>query len=295
MPPKQAMNANLSDGVPEPGIPIIDSHVHVWSDGTPPYPYADLVPCPNSPVTAEHLLDVMQRSGTMQAVLVQPSVHGYDNSYIADCLRRFPGRFAAVGRVEPSRGDAADHLRRLVQEDGFVGLRLNLRQECDLVGWQSRSLWTMAADLGIPISLLLDPPFLPEVPTLARRFPDVSIVIDHLARIRPALPGATQAQKDLLALARIPNVLLKVSAFQFLSQEPYPWENLHRMLTSVTDAFGPRRLMWGSDFPGDADTYDQALRLARNFTAWSGEAGSWLLNLTARSTFKLAPAPATKP
>ena len=58
---------------------------------------------------------------------------------------------------------------------------------------------------------------------------------------------AMPAVERMTALARYPNVFVKVSALPCFSTEPYPFKNLNEPLRRVIAAFGPRRAFWGSD------------------------------------------------
>ena len=79
---------------------IIDTHLHVWSDDSERYPFAE----GRTQVgggSVELLNQTMDEVGVDKAVIVQPIYYLFDNRYVADCLRRFPGRFAAIGLVDP--------------------------------------------------------------------------------------------------------------------------------------------------------------------------------------------------
>jgi L-fuconolactonase len=86
---------------------IVDTHCHAS-----PYWYAPV----------ESLLDEMNRSRVDKAVLIQ--IGGmYDNSYLIECMRRFPGRFSAVGMVDTDRPNAPEQLEAWVKQ-GVEGIRL---------------------------------------------------------------------------------------------------------------------------------------------------------------------------
>lgn len=267
---------------------IIDAHVHIWTDGASPYPYGDLVPSPRSSVFVEDLLCQMDSIGISKAILVQPSVHGYDNKYIADTIRRYPQRFIGVCRVRPSKPNAVLELQKLANEDGFRGLRLNLRQDADLRVWDNPGLWRAARDLGIVITLLLDPHQLVLVSTVANNFPSVPIVIDHLARIFPNQDRENEARGRLVQLGKLPNIHVKLSAFHALSQEPFPWPDIHPLIQAMFDEYGPRRLMWASDYPIDQDTHLHSLQLMQEFPGWKNEDRAWILGQTAANLFTLS-------
>ena len=107
---------------------------------------------------------------------------------------------------------------------------------------------------------------------LADRFPAVPIVIDHLGH-----PAVRRGVHDpdfarLLELARYPNVYVKLSGFYHFSSEPFPFAGCWDVTRAVYDAFGPERLVWGSDFPHVVRTcgYGPALELLdRVLSDWS--------------------------
>ena len=113
---------------------IIDTHLHVWSDDFSRYPFADgSQAAEGAPV--ELLNETMAEAGVDKAVIVQPIYYRYDNRYTAECLRRFPGKFAAIGLVDRQAPDAPDQLERLVREEGFGGLRIHLGRVDDPAEW----------------------------------------------------------------------------------------------------------------------------------------------------------------
>src|SRR4051794_7651812 len=80
---------------PEGGGMIIEPHVHVWTLDTERSPWAPGTANPPArSATAEELIRTLDANGVSGAVLVQVIYYGFDNSYAADCLRRYPHRFA---------------------------------------------------------------------------------------------------------------------------------------------------------------------------------------------------------
>jgi L-fuconolactonase len=107
-----------------------------------------------------------------------------------------------------------------------------------------------AQEHGIPLAIY-PTGTLATVEEAARRFPELQLVVDHLGLVqRPvAAPGSDPFAQlpELLALAPYPNVAVKLSGVTTLSWQPFPfaevWPHVHRVL----EAFGPERVMWGSD------------------------------------------------
>jgi L-fuconolactonase len=229
---------------------IIDAHLHIWrAIPDHPNPGATIV-SPASDVPVELLNEYMAEYGVDRAVLVQPMYPGEDNSYVADCAAAQPDRFAVVCVVDPRTPGAEDRLEYWVCERGCKGLRLRprLSAESAIFGEPSTyPLWERARALKVVISLLANQEHLPTVASLAERFPEVSIVIDHMAH--PDVRAGVAGLRALLDLARYPNVYVKPTGFYYYSQQPYPYEDCWDLVRAVYDKFGPTRLIWGSDFP----------------------------------------------
>jgi L-fuconolactonase len=231
---------------------IVDAHVHVWRAMRDyPTPTTTAV-SPLSDVPVELLRQYMDEYGIDRSVLVQPQYPGEDNSYVADCAAADPARFAAVCVVNPINPGAADRLEYWVRERRCRGLRLRPRFPSEGVVFGSLAtlpLWERAHALNIVISLLANPEHLPAVASLADQFPDVPIVLDHMAHPDVAAGPQAQAFQALLNLARYPHVYIKVSGYYYYSRQSYPYADCHALFRALYDCFGPTRLIWGSDFP----------------------------------------------
>ncbi len=135
---------------------------------------------------------------------------------------------------------------------------------------------------------LITPDGLWTVAKLCERFPHTPVVIDHLGQVGIAGPILEPEVQAICALARYPGVKLKVSAFYALGAKRPPHEELVPLIRRVYDAFGPQRLMWGSDCPFQLaqETYEDSISLVRDRVDFlSLEDKEWLLRKTAESTF----------
>jgi len=128
-------------------------------------------------------------------------------------------------------------------------------------------------------AMVSPPGLLPAIDRLAERHPGLRLVIDHLALSRAAKDeGAFADLANLLALAKRPNVAVKASALPRYSSEAYPYPRLHPYLRRVFDAFGPRRMFWGTDLTGIPCTYRQAITLFTEELPWlAGEDLEWVM------------------
>ncbi|MDA8219375.1 MAG: amidohydrolase family protein [Dehalococcoidales bacterium] len=278
---------------------IFDSHVHLVSEDRAKYP---MVPGQERPAgfhgKAEWLIELMNDAGVDAALAVQTPWYGEDNRYLVESMRRFPGRFAAIGYLEdPFAPDAPDRLERQYHEDGFRGVRFHL-VDTDrgsaviasvnegLLAGKADPLIRKARALGVPIQFLNRIPTHPTVLAVADRFPNVTVVVDHLGHPYVAESPDFPSSANFFALAERPNVYVKVSNHVMHSRAAYPWRDLHDYQRRAIDLFGPRRLMWGSNWPMDmpSPTYKERLEAVRNEMPFlSAEEKEWILGKTALS------------
>jgi predicted TIM-barrel fold metal-dependent hydrolase len=244
----------------------VDSHVHIWTEDRKRYPRAD-TPYPASP---ELLLEEMERAGVDRAVIVLPMYYGFDNRLLADTFRRFPGRFAGVGVVDPRGPEAADQLTRLSQEHGIGGVRLRATiEETWFCQPETEPLWCRAADLQLPVCLQARPRHLSLIDYMVTRFPETPVVIDHFVHVPVAEGPAGAAMQTLLGLARLPKVTLKLSAL-YRWAGTYPFTAVQPLIRAAFAAFGAERMMWGSDWPhvSHGGGYAQSIEFVRTELPW---------------------------
>ena len=231
---------------------LIDAHLHVWR-AAPDYPNpSGTTVSPLSDVPVEVLRQYMAEYDVDRAVIVQPLYPGEDNSYVADCAAAEPERLAAVCVVDPRDAEAPDRLEYWVTERGCKGLRLrpSVAEEAACFGDPSTfPLWERADRLSVVISVLAGPEHLEAIGAVARRFPEVAIMIDHMAHPVVAEGAGSASFQSLLNLASQPRVLVKVSGHSYYSNEAYPFADCDDLFRALYDRFGPKRLIWGSDFP----------------------------------------------
>ena len=239
--------------------PVIDTHMHVWSNDTARYPFAhpnerNFKPPPLAG-TVEMLLEEMDRHAIDHAVLVQVIYYGWDNRYVAECVRRHPRRFRAHGLIDPTDPNVAAKLEYWVREQGLAGMRFSPlyykgRDEW-LISEAHHRVWKQAAKLGAIFNFFITAPQLARLETMIAAHPDVRVVIDHLARVELAGPDPAGDVTALVRLARYPNVWVKVTELSLLSpSKRHPYADTFDCVKRVYDAFGPDRLLWGTGFPG---------------------------------------------
>jgi predicted TIM-barrel fold metal-dependent hydrolase len=223
-------------------------------------------------------------------VLVQYIGYRWDNRYALDTVRKYPRYFQAVARVNPQDPAAPDHLTSLA-EQGFRGVRLS--PSADAAGDWIRGelmppLWKRAESLRVPMQILAPIGRMPDIARLTERCPELTVVIDHMADCPVDAPAELE---KLIALARYPHVFVKISHTWSLSRQPYPWLDAQELARRLYHAFGPQRLMWGTDWPivEERGSYRQALTVVRDEMKFLNEEDkSWILSRTVERVWPFA-------
>src|SRR5882724_11169515 len=228
---------------------IIDPHVHVWKKD-PQYQWAkETTRPPEKDASAEMLLDLMKANGVEKTVIIQVIHYRWDNSYLADVLKKYPTVFRGVARVNPESPAAPDDLSRLVEQQNFRGVRLSPAANASgdwISGLLMPPLWKRCEELKVPMTVLAPVTRMPEVALLLEKLPDLTVVIDHMADCPVDQPAELE---KLIALKRYPKVFVKISHTWSLSKQPYPWPDSQEHVKRLHAAFGPGRLMWATDWP----------------------------------------------
>jgi L-fuconolactonase len=193
----------------------------------------------------------MNAVGVERAVLIQPSLYGFDHSYLVACLHEHPSRFVGVALADPLDTHFPRRLASIVQDAPIRGVRFAPLVDPSRPWFapQAETLVNIITDLNLAICLLISPAQLEESVAWIARHPGSRIVIDHLARPDLGPDGPELVLDRLVRLAEFPNVWVKLSALSELSREPYPHRDAALWTRRALAAFGPERLMWGSDFP----------------------------------------------
>jgi len=271
----------------------IDAHVHVWTPDTERYPLGpgrtpDIMKPPS--FTPEELLGHCRPSGVERIALVQMSFYGFDNSFMLDTMRSFPGTFAGIGIVDESAPEMEATMLQMA-DAGVRGFRIYPRgtpveQWVESEGY--RNMFAVGARRRLALCPLINPNGLPSLARMCRQFPQTPVVIDHLCRIGADGTIRPEDVDALCGMAELPAVKVKVSAFYALGAQKPPHDDLAPLIRRVYDAFGPRRLMWASDCPYAVqnERYEDAIALVRDRLDFlSSEDKDWILEKTAEETF----------
>jgi L-fuconolactonase len=275
---------------------FVDIHPHIVSPDLETYPLAPLFGKQSGwsrdrPATIEQLVAVMDEAGVDKAAIVQASTcYGYDMSYVCDAAAAHPGRFTVVGSVDVLAADAPEKIRYWVSR-GLTGLRLFTGGSTAAFdpSWmddkRSFPAWELAGELGLSICLQTDAAGLAQVAGLAKRFPQVRILIDHFGR--PDLSDGAPYKKASahFGLAPFENIYFKLTPRTFIDDLKGE-ATAETLFPRLVAEFGAQRLAWGSNFPASEGTLAGNLDIAKRALATlSDEDQSWIFAKTAQTLY----------
>jgi predicted TIM-barrel fold metal-dependent hydrolase len=238
----------------------------------------------------EELFAHTKPSSVDRIVLIQPSFYGFDNSYMLDAMEKHIGVFSGIAVIDWN-GKKPDEEMPSLAKRGVRGFRIypkNAPIDRWLDGPGFKSMFAAGAKHNLAICPLINPDALPALDKQCKKFPDTPMIIDHLCRIGASQPISNAHIDGLCAMARHPRVMVKVSAFYALGKKEPPYDDLYQLIRQVYDAFGPKRLMWGSDSPYQVmgHTYEDGIGLVQDRLDFLSEADKeQILRKTAEDFF----------
>ena len=262
---------------------IVDAQVHIWGADTPERPWPKRGP-PQRPVPLgqDDLLREMDAAGVDRAILVPPSWEGDRNDLAIEAARAHPQRFATMGRIDPQAPESRGRMAAWRRQPGMLGLRFTFHTpllEPLLTEGHMDWLWAEAEQAGVPIYVLVPHSIVHLIDAVAERHPRLMLVMDHLSLSSHKKDEEAFRDFDkVLAIARRPNVAAKVSALPCYSTDKYPYRSLHDYVRKAYDAFGPKRLFWGSDLSRSPISYRQNVTMFTEEMPWLSAADKeWIM------------------
>jgi len=248
---------------------IVDAQIHLWNAGNPTSATHRQVPA----YLKDDALKEMDAGGVDAALLTPHTPWDPNANELAiEAARQHPDRFAILGNFPLDKPESRALVETWKQRPGMLGCRFTFSPPHQskwptdgTIDW----LWPAAERAGLPIALMAAN-FLPKVGEVAQRHPNLKLILDHLGR--PS--GVTSPNerwvnlKEVLALARYPNVAMKATGAPSYSDEPYPYRDIHDKLRQLYDAFGPARWFWGTDITRMPCPWRQCVTLFTEELPW---------------------------
>jgi L-fuconolactonase len=232
----------------------IDSHQHFWKYSPSEHIWmaADMGMLKRDylPNDLRLLLDEIGFAGS---IAVQARQSLAETSWLLTLAEDCPNIFGVVGWVDLQSARVEDQLRTFADNPRLVGVRHVVHDEPDdefILGPGFQHGISLLKDFDLAYDLLLFPRHLKPAVELVKRFPQQRFVLDHSAKPRIAEMSFSPWREDLNELAQFPNVFCKLSGFVTEARwGDWTEGDIRPYLDIVTEAFGDKRLMIGSDWP----------------------------------------------
>jgi predicted TIM-barrel fold metal-dependent hydrolase len=229
---------------------IVDSHAHIYSDDDRLYPP---ISRPFRPPAGTGTVAHLQRERTAARVLhvlaVQATTYyGWDNRFLVDAVRANADWMAGICTLDPDDVNSPALAEEYSHGHNIRGLRSYQAADGRLDHPGVVRLWEAARRLDLVVNVRVHRDKAGDLATLLRRFSDLNVVLDHCLYLAIG-PEYEKTLKDVLDLARHPNLHAKLSFLATGSARPYPFDDMHDACRRIIEAYGPDRCLWGSAFP----------------------------------------------
>jgi L-fuconolactonase len=251
----------------------IDAHQHLWQVARGDYGWLtpQTVPAICRDFLADDLRPLLNDARIDKTILVQAAESIAETDFLLEIAARTPFIAGVVGWVDFESPDATRQLARLAENPQLVGLRPMLQD-------MANERWLLKPELATALhsmhahdlrfDALVRPQHLPMLIEFAQRYPELPIVVDHGAKPAIREGRIEDWRADMIRLARIRGVHCKLSGLASEAGKDWSFERLKPYVDVLLDCFGPKRLMWGSDWPVLllAGEYQQWLEVAERLT-----------------------------
>jgi L-fuconolactonase len=222
------------------------------------------------------LESVTEESGVTGTVAVQARQTLAETEWLLDLAAQHPLILGVVGWAPLCDDGAAAELERLAQNQRLRSVRHVLHDEPDdffmLRGDFNRGV-ALLRNLGFAYDILIFERHLPQTIEFVDRHPGQVFVVDHIAKPRIRERIVSPWRENIAELAKRENVYCKVSGMATEADwGAWTREQMRPYFDTVLEAFGPRRLMFGSDWP--------VLTLAGSYRQWADTFRSYISELS---------------
>lgn len=232
----------------------IDAHQHFWKYNAVQYEWiGEDMPALKRDFVPADLRPLLEAEGFDGSVAVQARQDGEETRWLLELAEQDDFIKGVVGWVDLCSPDPGSELDRIPNRSKLVGVRHVLQGEPDdefMLRADFKRGIGLLAERGLSYDLLLYPRHLPVAVKLVREFPKQRFVLDHIAKPLIAERLVQPWGRDIAELAKYENVWCKVSGMVTEAKwKEWRVADFRPYLDVVFEAFGPERLMIGSDWP----------------------------------------------
>jgi predicted TIM-barrel fold metal-dependent hydrolase len=267
----------------EPALKLFDTHAHFYTSDASKYPFNAsgsrygaermIAKATAKPMTPEVVFAFWDKVGVEMGTGVQyNSTYATDNSYLLDVSLQHPDRILPVVILAPVDPATPATLQRFARESRLTAVRFsgspNAKGEVPFLSDAAHDTWAAANELGIGVVLMVlgsnIPASLGKVGEFADRYPNVKVIMDHIAFPRPELlPQSFGLTPEHIAMAQHRNIYYKFTSFLISEMEAgaqaasKPMVEIKPFLHHMVETFGADHMVWGSDH-GNVEVDDVA-------------------------------------
>ncbi len=249
----------------------------------------------------ETLLPLMDEAGIDMAVLLQAPNYGFQNDFVAETVRKYPGRFIGACTFDPYARDAMRLFRHFTEKCRFNILKFELSEEWGMAGIHPDicisdpmfdPVWEHAQQTGTVV--VIDTGLrnthswkLYPVARIRQRFPELRFVIAHA--LFPCNDSFNAMRLSMLSEIADGNVFFDISNI-IAPGDPYPFLQNQKFIRELCDNAGADHLMWGTDLPGAliSHSYSEMLNYLRDGGYFSAAELKYILGDTAEYAYNIS-------
>lgn len=254
----------------------IDAHHHFWRPARGDYGWLDQAP---AAIVRDFLPDdlapLLGDAGVERTVLVQAAPSEVETTFLLALAARTSFVAGVVGWTDFEAPDAVERIREGACRPGLLGLRPMVQDIAD-DAWLARPeldpVFDAMTETGLRFEALVRSRHLPALRHRLARHPELKVVIDHGAKPEIAGDGLADWRGAMQAIAAETNAFCKLSGLATEAAPGWRDDDLRPYVEVLIEAFGPSRLMWGSDWP--------VLNLNGDYLEWSRAADRLLAALS---------------
>lgn len=256
----------------------------------------------NDTFLVDDALRLMDTGNVTQAVLLQGSLNGYQNTYTAEVVKQFPETFVGAFAVDPFTVNLEAIVKHHIEDLDFRIMKIEMSTGGGLHGYHlpfnlaelpalqgvfnylaSFEGMTVVVDYGDDDQVSHQPE---EIAKIAQRYPHIKFVVAHLSF--PHVDRLDVLRETLALFKPFENIYLDLSAIQDIDNDTvFPFVKSQTVVRLAIDIIGSHRLMWGSDAPLSAtfNTYTNLANWIEESHVFTEEEAAWMMYKTAENVY----------
>lgn len=232
---------------------IIDSHQHFWNYSPVDHAWiSEDMGVLKKDFLPDHFISIADEHSISGTVAVQADQSEAETNFLLSLAKQFPFIKGVVGWTDLRSANLDNELSKFQSNDLLKGFRHIVQSEPKgfLTDAKFIAGVNKLAAYGFTYDLLIYHHQLPEALTFADKTHNVKIVVDHIAKPSMKTGEKTHWELNMAALSTFQNIHCKLSGMVTEADwKNWSYEHMEPFIDEVFEAFGPDRIMYGSDWP----------------------------------------------